>query len=417
MLVKLNYTVDKDFKVGFRILNQIINDPTIISTATLQNNLVTQSAHASLTTGLDYVNCSVIRVNTLTSCVSNYAQPTNGYYSSAFTIRQTVYDTTSTYFYIQVADTTAGAGGQVFTNAKIIIGQTISSGSFNTATSMSLASASLSSVGGTQVVLNSAATGYYSYPSQPWAASAIGYSQIRCFWFYVTDTCFIFALTHQTSAPLGFGSTYNSTSNYSGPWIFSQYSRFDYFNTNQNGVIPYLMTNSRGNDGFGFGYSTDWDSVHHVNYAPRQNIANPPFIVQNLVSALPYVGTSWPLVYQQQVNWGPGIRYDDQFALTASGTNGVTRANSTANPVLFTTVSTRYPSADLATTAFAMLPILWRATQYGNTGGNTSAQSGVYLFNGDYFPGDEYTNNGIRYIIWPVYAGYSQRIGLAIPKV
>jgi hypothetical protein len=63
-----------------------------------------------------------------------------------------------------------------------------------------------------------------------------------------------------------------------------------------------------------------------------------------------------------------------------------------------------------------MLPILWRCSFYGNTGGNTSAQTGVFLFNGDYFPGDEFTNGGITYKIWPVWAGYSDRIGLAVPK-
>ena len=195
-----------------------------------------------------------------------------------------------------------------------------------------------------------------------------------------------------------------------------QYYRYDYFNTNGNGVIPYLISNDKGSNGYGFGQTSDWDNAHSLTYGKQANPACPPFQVYNLVSALPQVGTSWPLITNQQVNWSVAGRYDDAYALTGSGTNSNTaRSNSAANPVLFTTVSTRYPTANLASTAYAILPFLWRCSYYGNTGGNMSARTGVYLFNGDYFPGDQFTVNGITYIIWPTWAGYAQRIGLAIP--
>jgi hypothetical protein len=413
MLVKLNYTSDTNWKAGFRVLNQIIGDATIVSTSTLQSSLVSGSASSFLTTGLDYVNSDVKRITTLTNTISHFSQPTNGLNSGEFTIRQTVYDTTSTYFYYQIYDLSA-TGTTIYTQST----QMITSGASGiTSGSMTSGQAPLSAVqstvAGTRVALN---TGYYLYAAGPFVQSVAGMDQIRCFWFYITDTCFLWALTLASSSPLGFGTTYTSGSNYCGPWYFGQYTRYDYFNTNANGVIPYLMTNDRSTNGVGFGVTSDWDSPHNTLYGAHGNIQNPPFMCYNMVSALPKVGTSWPLLTAQQVNWGVGPRYDEYYGLTASGTNNGTRASLASNPTLFTTVSTRFPSADLASTGFAMLPILWRESYYGNTGGNTSAQTGVYLFNGDYFPGDEFTYNGITYKIWPVYAGYSNRIGLAVPK-
>jgi hypothetical protein len=415
MYVKLNYTSDVDWRVGFRILNQIIADPTIVSTSTLQTVLTTSSAHSSLTTGLDYVNSEVRKITTLTSCISHYSSPTSGALSGEFTIRQTVYDTTGTYFYYQLYDIAAAGAGLLYTNLFQRVGSALTSGNMTTGQAP-LTAATQSTAAGTAVQLNTGAAGYYQYAARPLASAAIGMTNIRCFWFYVTDTCFLWTVTTTASSPLGFGATYNAGANYPGPWYFGQYTRYDYFNTSGNGVIPYLMSNDRSSETVGFGISTDWDTAHNVTYNQHGATSSPPFSVFNLVNALPKVGTSWPLIYNQQVNWGPGPRYDERFGLTASGTNNATRSTVPGNPVLFTTVSTRFPSADLSSTGYAMLPILWRCSFYGNTGGNSSAQTGVYLFNGDYFPGDEFTNGGITYKIWPVYAGYSTRIGLAVPK-
>ena len=63
-----------------------------------------------------------------------------------------------------------------------------------------------------------------------------------------------------------------------------------------------------------------------------------------------------------------------------------------------------------------MLPLVWSCNYYGNSGGNVTSQGLFYIFNGDYSPGDEFTYNGITYAIWPSYQGYTNRLGLAIPK-
>ena len=49
-------------------------------------------------------------------------------------------------------------------------------------------------------------------------------------------------------------------------------------------------------------------------------------------------------------------------------------------------------------------------------GGNISDIGDFYLFNGDYFPGDEFSYNNRTYVIFPVGLGYTTRLGLAIPK-
>jgi hypothetical protein len=415
MLVKLNYTSDTFFMNGLRILNLIISDTKIVSTSTLRTSLTTSSAHSSITTGLDYANSSVIRITTLTNTISHYSIPTTGYWSCEFTLRQTVYDAPGTYAYIQIYDTAASVTNSSGTAQTYIrIGTTLSSGDMTTGNAPLTVATAASTSAGTPVVLATGGSGYYQYVGMPFNPSTK--HQIRCFWFYVTDTCFLYAVTMGTTSPVGFNTTYSNAANYNGPWYFGQYTRYDYHNTNANGVIPYLCTNDRSADGTGFGVTSDWDNPHCITYNTHTAVTAAPFMVYNLVSALPKVGTSWPLISNVGVNWGVGPRYDDAAGLTSSGTNNATRSSSALNPTLFNTVSTRYPSADLTSTAYAMLPILWRASYWGNTGGNTSAQTGVYLFNGDYFPGDEFTSNGITYKIWPVWSGYSNRIGLAVPK-
>jgi hypothetical protein len=75
----------------------------------------------------------------------------------------------------------------------------------------------------------------------------------------------------------------------------------------------------------------------------------------------------------------------------------------------------RYPSDDLLSTGFGLMPFGWEATTYGNYGGNASDQNGVYIFNGEYTPGDTFVYNSKTYMIWPMYSGNSNRVGFAVP--
>ena len=409
MYVKLQYTSNKTWQSGFRILTQAINDPAVVSTGTLAASIADAGGHSDLTTGLDYVNSTIIRANLAANVIAHYSTPTTGNNSGEFTLRFPVYDSPGNYFYYQLLSNDATTAYTL----KQVYAKTISSGAINSGIKSLSASNSGASLG-TPVVLGG--SDIYTSTAVPFVAGA--QLTIRTFWFYINDRSFIWCTTHATTYVLGFGPTYADNTAFSGPYIASQYTRYDYFNTMANGVTPVMITNDR-TAGAGFGANTDdWDAAHSVIYNSPRASAAAPFLVFNLVSAAPQVGSSWPIVNQPMVNWSVAGRYDDVYGLTGdAGTqSATTRTNSYSKPVLFTTVSTRYPSADLKSTAFAMMPILWRNTYYGNTGGNASAQSGIYLFNGDYFPGDEFTYGGKTYSIWPTYSGFSARIGIAVPK-
>ena len=62
-------------------------------------------------------------------------------------------------------------------------------------------------------------------------------------------------------------------------------------------------------------------------------------------------------------------------------------------------------------------PIGWENFTRGCHGGNVSEQAGIYVFNGDYQPGDVFALGGKVYMIWPLYGlGYASRIGISVPK-
>ena len=78
---------------------------------------------------------------------------------------------------------------------------------------------------------------------------------------------------------------------------------------------------------------------------------------------------------------------------------------------------TRWPTATtIPTGAFSLQPLVWSRADYNAIGGLISDKSSIYLFNGDYLAGDEFSSSGQAYSIWPLADGFSQRVGLAVPK-
>jgi hypothetical protein len=114
------------------------------------------------------------------------------------------------------------------------------------------------------------------------------------------------------------------------------------------------------------------------------------------------------------MQWGYRETYYDAAINTISGGSSYTAA--TYGKGISNTAAERWPSADLSGTSFQLIPLGWNLDRYGNTGGNISDRSGFYLFNGDYQPGDEFALGGTTWSVWPLWAGYSARIGIAIPK-
>jgi hypothetical protein len=314
-----------------------------------------------------------------------------------------------------------------------VVGDTIVAGDMGAdQASMNVDLQSNSLVSGTPVILSNTA------PAQRWIGADPGTDRhqydsapnnslnIRTFWMYLTNDCLIVAHTGTESSNLGFNGTYSDASRYTGPYIFSQYTRYDYHNTDANGVIPLMFTNTArilNNSstspglGFGVGVSTqaDWSRAENVNLNTGLDCA---FRVFNLIDAHPQVGTNWPLISFPQVNWGSGSRTTEAYALT-SGTAGsltLSTSSSTFGRAIHTTTNTRYPSNDLRTVGYGMLPLRWSNTYRGNQGGNATDRGGFYIFNGDYFPGDTFIHNDKTYIIWPTFRGYTDRVGIAVPK-
>jgi len=182
-------------------------------------------------------------------------------------------------------------------------------------------------------------------------------------------------------------------------------------------VIPLMFSNiSRTTKGMGFGNTgtADWDRAENVNITAQTDTA---FRVFNFIDAHPQVGTSWPLTSFPSVNWGSGSRTTEIAALTTKSVLDVSTPTSTQIPrLIHTTAQTRYPSTDLRTVGYGMLPLRWRNSYRFNRGGNATDRGGFYIFNGEYFPGDTFTHGGKTYMIWPTYVGYTQRVGVAVPK-
>ena len=408
MYIKLNFTADKPIGYVFRAVNEIINNSAITSIATLTSNSTTW--HSSILSNLDTANSEIIRTGTGTTALttsltkSHFSKiGTNGYADGwEWTVEFSVYDNTSTKYYVQHA---SPENSTAFT-AKV---GTVSSAAINSTQYPVTVDPTNTTTTGTSLSL----TGYALSGAQ-YSSSSTG-SLVRTFIMYITDKCMIFATSNTATNNVGFGNTYSNSNYYNGPWIFSQYTRFDYHNTNANGIVPMMFTNISRAAGAGFGQSAnDWDNVDNVMATAQ---TSQTMRVLNLVSAHPQAGASWPIITTPTVNWGCASRFNDEGALTTTtATSATVYAGVTYGAALYKTVSTRFVSADLKTQAFGMLPMTWRHLYYYNNGGDASAQGGFYVFNGDYYPGDEFTYSTKTYKILPTWTGYSNRIGIAIPK-
>ncbi len=231
---------------------------------------------------------------------------------------------------------------------------------------------------------------------------------------YLSDNALVWCATHGTTYNVGFGNTYSLSTAYTGPFIYSQYNRFDYTNTSATNITPLLFTNWSRGIGIGFGGIADWGTVENTQYNTTSNAI--AFRVFNLYNSYPSTTASFPMILQPYVSWGVGSRYSQDSALTATSAGGATITTPAYAPVIFTTASTRYPSADLKSQTFGMLPVSWRNSYYYNAGGDASTQGGWYVFNGDYYPGDEFSFGGKTYKILPTWSGYTARVGIAVPK-
>jgi hypothetical protein len=381
-------------------------------------------------------------------------------FTSRFTLEMGTYDDPNTKMYIQYINPNAAQTTYYETLGSAITGGSISSSQLavNVADANTVYNGTVLSTGGNSIDYSgtSAAVGYgLHYTSAgvsganlpPIGGTSATGSSIRTIHVYLSNTAFCWT-TNQTANINGWPTTIqaNSTTFLAGPYIHTQYTRYDYWNNNTNGVSPLLYTTPRG-DGIGV-MANDFIYMSNTGLSPGNALAGaylrtyggyPPFSVLSTYalgpsSAYGFAAATYtkPSIQSGKfVNLTLASRSQGRWGGIANTVTGTFANNVVGGPSDVTTsigyisplaagigkVGFRVATQDLSTGAFQHLPIGWNAPLNGNFGGNASEQSNIYIFNGDYNAGDEYTANGVTYVIWPTYDGPMNRIGVSIPKL
>lgn len=405
MYIKLNFTAAKPAYQVFRTINQIINTSGITSISALTSAASSGTWDATLTSSLDTANSEIIRTTDLSYTKSHYSgTPSTKTYT--FTIEHSVYDNTSKKFYTQFSNAT-GATLQILHQ----MGTTLSGGTITSTMMAPTTADSTATLTGTALTIGGVTTGAAS----TLAAAGSGGDDIFTFWMYITDTCMIWAINNNAAAPVGWPGTYSASTALCGPYVMSQYTRDDYWNTDSLGYYPVALSSYRGL-GVGLGGTEITVSANNPMYVTADT-SYAPLRVLHLVDTTPSVATTAPTVRTNQ----PVAFTLDGFSAAHRGLgadSNVTTAGTISYRTLINTTNAQYklPDATFTVAVYGHHDIGWEMSQYACFGGSLSQKGNFYLFNGDYTPGDEYAISTTTYSIWPVWSGSAGRCGLSIPK-
>ena len=406
MLIKLNYTNGKTIAQAFRVVAEIINQPTVTSVSALSTLASNNGWATDILQYFDTSTSYIYRTKDTTGVTSHMARSaaSTGAYAFDMVIEYPTYDSSGTKQYQRMynSSTTANIVNELY-------GPTISGSIGSSQWLMSAATGQTTSQGTILTHTGTAST----------MRTAMNTSNaITTLWVYITPysmvwCCVMAGATFQPSGWYGTNSNYPSATTYSGPNIYSQYKRYDYWNTASNNIAPFVFLNSSNNN---IGFLTNTSELGIVN-TNSSTAGECSLMMFNYINATPGTGTSFPVAYSARVAFGVGTRYTDTFALTSSASSSTNATDTCYGAIVNTsTVQTRIPSTDLLTKGFSILPLTFRNMNLSILGGSISDVGDFYLFNGDYFPGDEFSYNNRTYVIFPVGLGYTTRLGLAIPK-
>ena len=217
---------------------------------------------------------------------------------------------------------------------------------------------------------------------------------IRTAWFYITDNCFLYAFSNSTGGIVGIpAGTNQALTNWNGPHLTMQYTRVDPWNTSSTPIFPWIISNPYRINGFG-ALAADLDNVANTRASNGYN--NLPLLAASMINAQPSAtATNWLKLYNFPINLGAGIRYNEIFGLTSTAgltapvaLSQVPSSGASQAPGLFKTAGTRWITSDLTKQSYMLLPITWRHNAWAVSGGNITDKTGIYWFNGDFFPGD-----------------------------
>lgn len=402
MYVKLNFTTNVTQKTVWRIFQDIIATAGTTSIAAFQTRANT-SYHPDLKV-VDYANSEIIRGVDPTGVKAMIHNQNTFDSSFNFHLRQEVHDDPGTYYYISILSV-----GDNQSRSYFRVGDTLT-GDIAAASSIGVGIANIDDFHGSNF---DQVSPIYS-PSAYLGYDATFGNTITGFKAYLTNNCFMFSFNSGTLGVTGYSDSFNTTASYSGPWMFMQYKRFDHHNNTGNGIIPLIFPNCDVSH-IGFGQGVHWTNpVNTTASGTGSNAA--PFRAFNLINASHRIGSSYPTVYAPIVAHTVGYRSAEQIALSYEvvDTSGI--YDYSTRKVIDERANYRHPTFDLNNSGYGLFPIGWSNLYLGNHGGNFTELNNVYVFNGEYQPGDELGIGEKVYTIWPGYVGYSNRFGIAIPK-
>lgn len=405
MFIKLNFTSAKAQFQLWRVIADIVATPTVTSIATLQTRATDASYNSSLLQYLDAANSEIIRT-TDTTGVTSHISANTGTSEFEFTLQFPVYDTAGTYYYTQIFNTSANNAYTYYNVGTALTGGTISSSQIP----VTAADATNSYVG-TQLTVGGTTDGNTSYYND----NANGCYTL---WVYITPYCLMWYANNYSST-IGWSS---SNSQRNGPFVIGQYTRYDYFNSQSNGIYPVMYSipdrGSTGNRG-GLLYTDFYNASFNPAYTTTTAAGMAPFRILNTLTAQPSSSaTTWSTSTKVAVCHtlnGVSTGYKGPLSSSVVSTN----LTASYNAITSSTVGAKYPNSTLTTPVYVQFPIGWELQTIGAFGGNFSDKTGVYLFNGDYALGDEYVVGSTTYSIWTVSAISSAltiRIALGVPK-
>lgn len=423
MYIKLNFTSAKTGEQVFRILADIINNPTTITgIAPLVTRFGDTAYYAEndLQTGFDPTNSEVIAITPPTTAYTkaHIARTVALANTFTFTLEQSVNDSLSTKYYTKIFASANDA------NIYHQVGDSITGG---TITSTQIDKTTLS---GTATTAGTALTLVNGYTLQ---ANEITNNQnlvIRTLWCYITDKVFMLGFNGTTLSSIGWNGTYANAAYTSSNIFVSQYTRLDHWNTASNGVIPVVFTKPRTlatyNCAGMFANTSDYTQVWNPgNTGANLNFAE-PLLQFNGYNTFPSTSLANPTkLYNQYCPHGVGLKSTEIQPIQTGIVNdtAATAISSTTGsyaPINISSVSTGVPNSTLTARTFPLYPLTWMNSKIGAYGGgNITEQSGFYVFAGDYGPGDEFVLDSVTYSIWPSggAAPSASRLGIAVPKV
>jgi len=423
MYIKLNFTSAKTGEQVFRILADIINNPTTITSLSALVTRFGDTAYyaaSDLAVGFDSTNSEIISTTPTTTAYTkaHVARTVATANTFTFTLEQSVNDSLSTKYYTRVyADANSA-------NIYHQVGDSITGGT------MASTQIDKTTLSGTATAAGTALTLVNGYTLQASEVTTTQNLVIRTLWCYITDKTFLLGFNGTTAATSGWNTTFGNAASTSPNIFVSQYTRLDHWNTTSNGVIPVVFTKPRTiatYNGAGlFANINDYQAVWNPGNTLVGANFGQPLLQFNGYNTFPSVSLAAPTkLYNQYCPHGVGLKNSEIQPIQTSLFSDVaaTAISSTTGsyaPINLAGVSTSVPNSTLTARTFPLYPLTWMNSKTGAYGGgNITEQSGFYVFAGDYTAGDEFVLNTVTYSIWPSGAATpsTSRLGIAVPKV